>query len=137
MPVTTPQFFKSYDVNGIFHSGSPESDKLLGYHGNDTLIGGPASDVLWGDWKPNNPKTQRDVLIGGPGGDFIYSSRGGGTLLGGSGDDFIKAREGRGTIDCGPGDDVVKQSRLRRKNWRIARNCEQISYTLDKHQNRK
>lgn len=132
--VNSPQFKKQFGKGDVTYVGTPLSDKLLGHTGSDKIYGNEAADVIWGDWEPNNSKRQKDLLDGGPGDDWIYASRGRSTISGGDGNDFIKARDGRGTISCGPGTDIVKQSRKRRKNWKIDRDCEKISYTLDKKQ---
>jgi len=108
--------------------GTARSDKLLGGHGNDTIEGRDAADVLWGDYKPSGqPSTQRDRISGGGGNDWIYSSHGWNTIDGGTGDDKIRGREGQGIIDCGGGNDVLYVSHASRKRWTI-RNCETISY---------
>lgn len=109
-------------------SGTPRHDELLGGHGNNVLTGGPAADVLWGDYKPGGqPANQHDVLIGGGGGDYIYASHGYNRILAGRGNDHIFAHFGTGVIDCGPGHDVVRVSRRGRRGWHI-RHCETISH---------
>jgi Ca2+-binding RTX toxin-like protein len=118
-------------------TGTETADKILGAHGSDTFYGLGGVDVIFGDEVPNNPASQVDFIDGGAGGDFIYGSHGKSTLIGGEGDDKIHARYGRGTISCGPGKDKVWQARKRRKNWTIAKDCEKITYALDKNQNRK
>jgi Ca2+-binding RTX toxin-like protein len=108
--------------------GTGRSDELLGGHGDDTLNGGPAADVLWGDYKPSGqPASQWDHLNGGEGDDFIYASHGRNTIDAGPGKDYIKAHYGRGTIDCGAGSDVLYISHRARKSYKI-KNCEKISY---------
>lgn len=113
--------------------GTEQSDKILGAHGSDKLIGLGGVDVIFGDEIPNNPASQKDFIDGGPGGDFIYASHGlGQTIIGGQGNDKIHARYGGGTIACGPGKDKVWQAKKRRKNWKIAKDCEKITYALEK-----
>ena len=54
----------SYDGDGHMF-GTDRSDELLGGHGNDTIRGRGAADVIWGDYKPCcQPKRQRDLLDG-------------------------------------------------------------------------
>jgi hypothetical protein len=118
-------------------TGTATADKILGAHGSDKLLGMGGVDVIWGDEIPNNPANQTDLLDGGAGSDFIYASHGKSTIIGGDGNDKIHAHYGRGTISCGPGKDKVWQSRKRRKNWKIAKDCEKITYALDTHMNRK
>lgn len=101
--------------------------KLLGGHGNDTIHGGPFTDVLWGDFKPSGqPTTQKDTIDGGAGRDFIYASHGRNAILGGPGDDYIVARFSRGTIDCGPGKDIVFVSKKSRRATTF-KGCETIT----------
>ena len=119
------------------YTGTEQADKILGAHGSDTLIGLGGIDVIFGDEIPNNPANQTDYIDGGTGSDFLYGSHGVSTIIGGAGNDKIHARYGHGTITCGSGQDKVWQSRKRRKNWKIASDCEKITYALDKHQNRK
>ena len=108
--------------------GTDRSDELLGGHGDDTLNGGPAADVLWGDYKPSGqPTSQWDHLNGGDGNDYIYASHGRNTIDAGSGKDYVKAHYGRGAIDCGGGTDVLYISHRARKDYKI-KNCETVSY---------
>lgn len=108
--------------------GTERSDELLGGHGNDTLYGREAADVLWGDYKPGGqPASQFDHIYGADGDDFIYASHGRNTIDGGPGKDTIRAHFGRGAIDCGPGQDTLFVSHKARKAYKI-KNCETISY---------
>jgi Ca2+-binding RTX toxin-like protein len=108
--------------------GTDKSDELLGGHGNDTLYGRGAADVLWGDYKPSGqPTTQFDHIYGGDGDDFIYASHGRNTIDAGPGKDTIHAHFGRGSIDCGPGNDTLFISHKSKKGYKI-KNCETISY---------
>jgi Ca2+-binding RTX toxin-like protein len=109
-------------------SGTSRSDELLGGHGNDTIYGRGAADVLWGDYKPGGqPTSQVDHLYGGAGNDFIYASHGENIISGGAGDDTIHAHYGHGSIDCGPGHDTLFISHKARKVYKVT-NCETISY---------
>ena len=113
---------------GVIYTGTSRSDELLGHHGSDTLRGGDASDILWGDWDPSGqPATQKDVMYGGAGSDFIYGSHGANTIFGGAGNDAISVHYGRGLVDCGPGRDIYHVARSRRKGYRF-RNCEKVDY---------
>jgi Ca2+-binding RTX toxin-like protein len=108
--------------------GTERSDELLGGHGDDRLDGGPAADVLWGDYKPGGqPTSQWDHLDGGEGNDFIYASHGRNTIAAGPGKDTIHAHYGRGVIDCGGGADVLYISHKSKKNYKIS-HCETISF---------
>jgi hypothetical protein len=107
--------------------GGDKSDELLGHHGDDTILGGDKSDVLWADWDPNgNTKKQKDVLSGGDGNDFLYASHGRNTMRGGKGKDLLYAFYGKGTIDCGPGHHDTAQ--VRTNGAYKVRNCENIKH---------
>jgi len=121
-------FFRNAGDRDVVRHGSSRSDELLGGHGNDTLYGRGASDVIWGDHKPSGQTgDQFDHLFGGEGRDFIYASHGTNTIDAGAGDDYVKAHYGRGKIDCGGGNDVLYISRRAQKKYKI-RHCETVSH---------
>ncbi len=47
---------------------------LLGGYGNDTIIGGSAGDVIWGDYHPSGESRQTAIIHAGNGKNFIYSN---------------------------------------------------------------
>ena len=125
-PAITGIYWQVEDGHSSKHSGTPDNDELLGHHGNDTISGLAGSDVIWGDWEPNNPSGQKDVMYGGDGNDFIYPSHGLNRMFGGRGNDRIIAFYGHGTIDCGPGKSDFVQTR--ENGAYTVKNCEVIRH---------
>jgi hypothetical protein len=98
--------------------------ELLGGHGNDRIYGGRMSDVIWGDYKPDQQSrqalTQVDYLYGGGGSDFIYGSHGYNVIHTGSGKhDKVFVRYGRGEIYCESKDTLVNLSRRSKKRFKL------------------
>lgn len=92
--------------------------ELLGGHGNDTIHGGDAGDVIWADHKyAPQPLTQRDTIFGGRGKDFIYGSHGHNEIHTGGGADLVNVRYGRGVIYCDSTTARVNFSRRSRKRF--------------------
>ena len=75
---------------------------LLGGYGNDTIIGGNAGDVIWGDYHPSGwPKYQRAVIHAGNGKNFIYSNDTYNEVWTGTDPDtVVHAHEDSGVIHC-------------------------------------
>ena len=107
--------------------GTERSDELLGGHGSDTIVSRGASDVVWGDARPNGGTGQHDNLDSGAGNDFIYASHGYNNVQAGTGADKIHAHYGNGKIDCGGGKDIVYLSHRSRPHYKL-KGCEKISY---------
>lgn len=121
-------FFRNTTDQDVVRHGTDRSDELLGGHGDDTLYGDAAADVIWGDHKPSGQTSrQHDRLYGGAGNDFIYASHGYNRIEAGAGNDYVKAHFGRGIVDCGPGRDVLYVSHKAQRHYKI-RGCERISH---------
>jgi hypothetical protein len=58
-------------LTGVLH----RHNYLLGGYGNDTIYGGEAGDVIWGDYHPSGwPPFQTAVIHAGSGKNFIYAN---------------------------------------------------------------
>lgn len=77
----------------------PLGDTLLGNTGNDTLIGGPADDLL-------NADGGSDSLLGNGGNDTLLGGSAADTLNGGDGNDSLDGQGGPDVIESGNGDDI-------------------------------
>src|SRR5579871_4663655 len=63
------------NANETMHGDAHLHNELLGGNGDDTIYGGQAGDVIWGDYKPSGqPTTQVDHIYAGDGPNFIYTS---------------------------------------------------------------
>jgi Ca2+-binding RTX toxin-like protein len=103
-------------------------NELLGGGGSDTIYGGNAGDVIWGDYKPGNqPTRQVDRIYAGRGNDFIYASHGTNYISSGGGADQIHAHFGRGEIHCGSANDVVYVSHASKPHYRLF-GCSRVSF---------
>jgi hypothetical protein len=103
-------------------------NELLGGNGNDTIQGGNAGDVIWGDYKPGNQSTtQVDRLFAGNGNDFIYASHGTNYISTGGGRDQVHAHFGRGEIHCGSARDLVFLSHASKPHYKLF-GCRHVSF---------
>jgi len=82
---------------------------IMGGLGNDTLVGGYASNLIHGE-EGNDyliAGAGSDVLDGGAGDDTLEGSTGIGLLSGGLGNDSVKGGSGNYTLSGGGGDDTL------------------------------
>jgi len=115
------------DQSTPLHGQANRHNELLGGHGSDTIYGGSAGDVLWGDYKPCcQPTTQVDHIFAGPGNDFIYTSHGTNYVHTGGGRDVVHAHFGRGEIFCDSSTVMVFMSHVSRRRYRL-HGCTHVS----------
>jgi hypothetical protein len=89
------------DANETMRGDRNLHNELLGGNGDDTIYGGQAGDVIWGDYKPSGqPTTQVDRIYAGDGQNFIYTSHGTNYVYTGTGHTIVHAHFGRGVIHC-------------------------------------
>lgn len=116
------------DANTTLTGHPGVHNELLGGNGSDTLNGGNAGDVLWGDYKPGDqPTTQVDRINAGTGKDFIYASHGINYINTGGGGDVIHAHYGSGRIHCGSKTDLVYISHKSLSHYKLT-GCKRISF---------
>ena len=108
--------FKSGWVFEIGTSGSDtlhspgsirKANAVLGFYGNDTLLGSNRSDSLFGDAGNDHLRGRKedDQLAGGNGEDLLKGGGGSDTLDGGEGNDRLLGGGGRDTLTGGRGRD--------------------------------
>jgi len=95
----TPNSFST--VTGAIVTGTVEA--VIGAHGNDTLTGDAAPNMLDGT-KGN------DSISGGAGNDTLFGGEGNDTILGGAGDDVMRGGFGIDSMDGGDGSDLYVYS---------------------------
>lgn len=74
--------------------------RTFGSLGDDTLVGGPLSDLMYG-------LTGGDRIRSGPNADCVEGGEGDDTVSGEAGDDFVIGRAGDDDLDGGPGRDQL------------------------------
>ena len=97
-------------------SGTEDNDTLYvndkaattfrGLGGNDTIVGGIANDLLYGDDGDDSISADSgdDLLYGGSGNDRLYAEAGDDLLVGGTGNDYLRGGEGNDTYVFSKGD---------------------------------
>ncbi|MES2432862.1 MAG: calcium-binding protein [Pseudomonadota bacterium] len=92
-------------------TGADVRTVLEGFRGADSLIGGAAGDLIYGDSDSgyHNPlppiDTSNDTLIGNGGSDYLFGGAGNDSLFGGADADNLYGGAGNDTLQGGDGDD--------------------------------
>ncbi len=102
--------FRGDDGDDHFVNNTSLPALAYGNRGNDTLVGGTATDALFGG--PGN-----DQLRGGDGDDELHGDYGNDTLVGGRGDDDLRGWYGNDVLFGNDGDDYLSGYRGNDKIW--------------------
>jgi RTX calcium-binding nonapeptide repeat (4 copies) len=102
---------------------------LLGGYGDDTIYGGSAGDVIWGDYHPSGwPSFQTAVIHAGDGPNFIYAND---TVnyvwTGRNPATVVHAHENSGVIHCENANIVVFTSHHALPHYKL-HGCRRISF---------
>jgi hypothetical protein len=102
---------------------------LLGGYGDDTIYGGDAGDVIWGDYHPSGwPSHQTAVIHAGNGKNFIYSNDTVDYVWTGTNPaTVVHAHEGSGVIHCENPHQTVFTSHHARPRYKLD-GCRHISF---------
>jgi hypothetical protein len=101
---------------------------LLGGYGDDTIYGGDAGDVIWGDYHPSGESTQTAIIHAGNGPNFIYANDTVNYVWTGSNPDtVVHAHEDSGVIHCENPQIVVFTSHHALPHYKLD-GCRHISF---------
>jgi RTX calcium-binding nonapeptide repeat (4 copies) len=101
---------------------------LLGGYGNDTIYGGNAGDVIWGDYHPSGESRQTAVIHAGDGKNFIYANDTVNYVWTGTNPaTVVHAHEGSGAIHCESPQQVVFTSHHALPHYKLT-GCRHISF---------
>ncbi len=102
---------------------------LLGGYGDDTIYGGDAGDVIWGDYHPSGwPASQTAVIHAGDGANIIYANDTYNYVWTGTNPrTVVHAHEGAGVIHCESSAIVVYTSHHALPHYTL-HGCRHISF---------
>jgi len=102
---------------------------LLGGYGDDTIYGGNAGDVIWGDYHESGwPSTQTAIIHAGDGPNFIYANDTYNYVWTGTNPDtVVHAHENSGVIHCENPAIVVFTSHRALPHYKLD-GCHRISF---------